>query len=37
MVLKKKKKNGREKITKGGRGNDLFLEQLKPVLPLREL
>lgn len=35
MVLKKKK--WEEKITKGGRGNDLFLEQLKPVLPLREL
>lgn len=33
----KKKKMGGKKITKSGRGNDLFLEQLKPLLPLREL
>lgn len=36
MVLTKKK-GGRGKITQGGRGNDLFLERLKAVLPLREL
>lgn len=34
---KKKKKTRRKEITEGGRGNDLFLERLKPGLPLREL